>query len=252
MIDIIITELQKLKRYSILWIGIVVVSISPAMSVFTQSMYVKKDPTYGFSSLVNDTIWNNMGLFLPITISLIGGYMINREYTENTLKNILTIPMSFRKMLIGKILTLAIVTILFSFYSFIITLICSIIFFPKDITFIAIIKSLAQIIGMAICIYIAELPIIVFCSRKPNMFMGGVIISFVYGYFSIFLSGQNLQDIYPLSAGLGIIGFSGNTGSNITTYNPIIGLIVLCFMIIIAIVILMCTKNNEYENTKNV
>ena len=41
-------------------------------------------PHYGFYNLVNDTIWYNMCLFLPVTMIFLGGYMINREYTEDT------------------------------------------------------------------------------------------------------------------------------------------------------------------------
>ena len=129
MIRLIVTELQKLKRYSILLIGVVVVIFSPAAAVFTQKSYVHQDLNFGFSNFVNSVIWNNMGLIFPIAISLIGGYMINREYTDHTLKNILPIPISFRKLITGKLLALAIVTVLLGVYSFFITLICGAIFF---------------------------------------------------------------------------------------------------------------------------
>ncbi|MFD3156921.1 ABC transporter permease [Haloimpatiens sp. FM7330] len=244
MINVIITEIQKLKRYSILWAGIIVVMISPLMAVFTQKMYIVQNPNYGFESLINDTIWNNMGMIFPSTIALIGGYMINREYIDNTLKNSLPIPISFRRLLIGKIFTLGIVTVLFGAYSFLITLICSVVFFPTGITLFSAVKGFMQIVSMALFIYVAELPVIAFCGRKPNMFMGGVIVSFVYGYFSIFLSGENLQDIYPMSAGLGIIGFTGDTGSDIITYSPLVGCVVLLTMIIVTALILIPTKKN--------
>lgn len=41
---------------------------------------------YTFPDLLNSTIWNNMTMFFPMIIALIGGYMINREYTDDTLK----------------------------------------------------------------------------------------------------------------------------------------------------------------------
>lgn len=245
LFNIVITELEKLKRYSILFIGLVTMLLSPIMSVFIQKSYVKPDLNYGFLNLVDDTVWNNMGLILPITIALIGGYMINREYTDNTLKSIYPIPISFRKLLTGKLLTLAVITVFLGIYSWIITLICGIIFFPKGLTILTVLQGLGKIVVMALCVYVAELPIVAFCGRKPNLFMAGSVISFIYGYFAIFLSGENLQDYYPVSAGLGIIKFGGNTGNSSVSYHPIIGGCVLVTMIAITVVILLCSKKDK-------
>ncbi len=248
MIDIIIAEFQKLKRYSILLIGLVTVVLSPVMSVFTQKSYIKPDLNYGFPNLVNDTIWNNMGLVFPITIALIGGYMINREFTDNTLKNIFPIPVSFRRLLTGKLLAMAIVTASFGVYSWLITLICGCIFFPKNLTLITALQGFVQIVGMALCVYIAELPIVAFCGRKPNRFFAGAALSFIYGYLAIFLSGENLQDYYPVSAGLGIIHFGGSTGNSSASYHPAIGCFVLLIMIAVTVAILLCSK--RYNENK--
>lgn len=247
LIDIIITEFQKLKRYSILLIGLVTVVLSPVMSVFTQKSYVEPDLNYGFPNLVNDTVWNNMGLILPITIALIGGYIINREFTDNTLKSIYPIPISFRKLLSGKLLTLAAVTTFLGVYSWIITLICGVAFFPKGLTALTALQGLGKIVGMALCVYVAELPIVAFCGRKANRFMAGSALSFIYGYLAIFLSGENMQDYYPVSAGLGIIQFSGSIGNSSVSYHPMIGGCVLLIMITITAVILLCSRRDKEE-----
>ena len=51
-------------------------------------------------------------------ITLTGGYLINREYTDDTLKNILTVPVSFHRFLWGKLLTSGILAVGFGIYSF--------------------------------------------------------------------------------------------------------------------------------------
>lgn len=73
-----------------------------------------------FSSSV---IWNNLVLIYPATITLIAGYIIDRERTDDTLKNILTIPVSFRKMLIGKLITVGCMAIALSAIEFVFTII---------------------------------------------------------------------------------------------------------------------------------
>ncbi len=56
---------------------------------------------WDFAYLTEQVIKNNMSMIFPMCISLIAGYMISREQTDDTLKNILTVPISFKKLLTG-------------------------------------------------------------------------------------------------------------------------------------------------------
>lgn len=98
MLAFITTEFQKLKRYSIILVGMLGVACSPIISIVMQKIMTdeaKNVLNYTFPDLLNSTIWNNMTMFFPMIIALIGGYMINREYTDDTLKNLQVIPISF-------------------------------------------------------------------------------------------------------------------------------------------------------------
>ena len=106
MLAFITTEFQKLKRYSIILVGMLGVACSPIISIVMQKIMTdeaKNVLNYTFPDLLNSTIWNNMTMFFPMIIALIGGYMINREYTDDTLKNLQVIPISFPKLMIGKL-----------------------------------------------------------------------------------------------------------------------------------------------------
>ena len=94
MLSIVLTEFQKIKRYHILLIGIIGMTLSPVLGVITQNVAIEeaKNPNFNISALVDSTIWNNATIFMLIIFTLIGGYLINREYTDDTLKNILTVP----------------------------------------------------------------------------------------------------------------------------------------------------------------
>ena len=109
MLAFITTEFQKLKRYSIILVGMLGVACSPIISIVMQKIMTdeaKNVLNYTFPDLLNSTIWNNMTMFFPMIIALIGGYMINREYTDDTLKNLQVIPISFPKLMIGKLTTI--------------------------------------------------------------------------------------------------------------------------------------------------
>lgn len=125
MINIIITEFQKLKRYSILWVGIVAVLFSALLAAFQQN---SGNEIMQYESYANSVIWNNFSMAFPFMIVLIGGYIINREYVDHTLKNMLTVPIPFRKLLAGKMITVGLVTALYGFFSFLCTFVLGALF----------------------------------------------------------------------------------------------------------------------------
>ena len=68
---------------------------------------------WDFAYLTEQVIKNNMSMIFPMCISLIAGYMISREQTDDTLKNILTVPISFKRLLTGKLIVCGVLSIIF-------------------------------------------------------------------------------------------------------------------------------------------
>jgi ABC-type transport system involved in multi-copper enzyme maturation permease subunit len=243
MINIIITEFQKLKRYSILWVGIVAVLFSALLAVFQQN---SGSEIIQFESYINSVIWNNFSMAFPFMIVLIGGYIINREYVDHTLKNMLSVPISFRKLLTGKVITVGLVTALYGFFSFLCTLTLGSLFCRGNVSAVLVMKSFYQLIGLGLCCYLAVLPILIFFSRKQNGFLAGTGLAFVYGFCGTFIAGRALTDYYPITAGLGIIKF---TGDGALTFNPSVEIGILLIMIALSIVMLLCTKGFKDKPT---
>lgn len=241
MIDIITTEFEKIKRYNILWIGIVATLFSALLAVFQLMSSQGSDPLT-YEHYANGVIWNNLSLAFPFTIAIIGGYLINREYTDQTLKNILTVPISLRKLLIGKLITLGGITILLSFFSFLCTLVLGFVFCHINITGVIVIKSLIQFIIVNLCCYIAVLPIIVYFGYKQNSFLMGTGIAFVYGFCGVFVAGRKLTDFYPITVGLGLSGYTGDTGA---IYHPLIGVVTLAIILILTTILLTFAPNYD-------
>ena len=241
MINIIVTEFQKLKRYSILWVGTVAVLFSALLAAFQQTS-MKGHETLQYENYTNSVIWNNFSIAFPFMIVLIGGYIINREYVDHTLKNMLTVPIPFRKLLTGKLITVGLVTALYGLFSFICTFILGTLFCHENMSPALVAKSFFQLVGLGLCCYLAVLPIIIFFSRKQNGFLAGVGLAFVYGFCGIFIAGKKLTDYYPITAGLGIVKF---TGDGTLTFNISVEIGVLLLMITLSIVMLLCMKGYE-------
>lgn len=236
MINLIVSEFTKLKRYSIFWIGITAVAFSALFAAF--QTFGTNHAAADYQGLWESVIWNNFSLVFPFTITLIGGYMINREYVDQTLKNLVTIPISIHALLAGKLIVLGFVTIGLSVFSFLCTLIIGVFTGCNGMNILTILLSFQQIVGMGICCFIAVLPIVIVFAKKVNGFFAGVGLAFVYGFCGIFIAGRNLQDFYPITAGLGLIGYGGNIENGMITYNPSLGFSILLAVIILSIVML--------------
>jgi bacitracin transport system permease protein len=246
LIRIIKTEFLKLKRFHILLIGLIGMTFPAILSVFTQAVATPEVTTqnYGFSSLFKSTIWNSATIFMPVIFTLIGGYLINREYTDSTLKNIFPVPISFQRLLSGKLLAMGILSVLFGFYSYAITLVVGLLSGLSGLNAGILFTGLLQMLGISLFTYITILPILAFTSRKPGLFIGGVIVSFLFGYSAMFIKDVTIRSLYPILSGLTIMGFDTGTFMNTSeSGNLVLSLLSLTVMLLLTTVIVLLTKS---------
>ena len=119
--NIISTELLKIKRYSVVKAGLVMMSLSVLMSCFYSIASTNK--VWDFQYFIQQVIISNCTLFFPIIITLVAVYIISRETTDDTLKSILTVPISYKKLLIAKFWLLLFLTIVFSIFNALLSII---------------------------------------------------------------------------------------------------------------------------------
>lgn len=239
MIRIVKTEFYKLKRYHILWAGVALMLLSVLLTLFTSM--ANDGSVWDFAYLTEQVIKNNMSMIFPMCISLIAGYMISREQTDDTLKNILTVPISFKRLLTGKLIVCGVLSIIFGLICSLFTVIAEMIVgFPGFQISLAL-KATLQITAVNFFLYLAVLPIIIITCRKAGSFLIGVIIAFVYGYGGMFAAGNmTLANIYPITASLGIIGYrSYDTAVNWSRTTCIFS---LTAVVVISVVLIICMK----------
>lgn len=229
MLRLVKTELWKLKRFSVIWIGI---AATLSVVLLTRFMATAADGVvHTFENFSDDVIWNNFTLIYPAVITLIAGSIIERERNDDTMKNLLSIPVSFRRLLLGKLLASCLLAVLLAVLEFAFTFGVSFISRFPGFSAGGAVCSLLQMIGMNLCVYIAVLPIIILTGRRAGTFMTGVIFAFFYGFIGAFVTGHGLNNIYPITAGLGLIGYQG--GKDIA-YNVPFDFIVIFIMLVIA------------------
>lgn len=234
MINLVICEFMKLKRYGILWFGIVTIIFITALAVF-QSL--SGSGIIAFRTFSDNVVWNNFSLGFPFVITLIGGFMINREFADDTLKSILTIPVPPQRVLLGKVIVVGLLTGLFGIFSFICTVMsAALVLHCIDMSRVEIGRSLFQICALALFNFMAVAPLMIWFCRKRDRFLAGVGIAFFYGFCGIFIADRHLADFYPVTAGLGIIGYSGQ---NPDSRGLLIGWFVLGLMVILTGILIL-------------
>lgn len=99
MFRIVRTEIWKLKRYHMVWAGVSLMLLSVLLTVFSTTAL--DGTVWTFSFFAEQVIKNNLSMIFPMCIALIAGYIIAREEKDDTMKSILTIPISYSRMLWG-------------------------------------------------------------------------------------------------------------------------------------------------------
>ena len=112
-------EWRKLRRCQILLVGSVALTLCPVVQYGTQLIInpEMRDQNFDFVKLFANVIWGNTQIFLPISLVMIGGWLIDRENTNDTMKNLLTVPVAYPKLLGGKLIVTIFLSILFGIYS---------------------------------------------------------------------------------------------------------------------------------------
>lgn len=242
MIRLIKTELLKYKRYNVIWLGITSILFSIILATFQLAGTTNSIVSY--AGLSEGVIWNHFSLFLPFTFTLVIGYSINREYTDTTLKSILTVPISRFSLLLSKFAVGYVLVLIETLFSFFVTLTIAIAMRCSDINIISCITSFKQLWIVSSCCYIAVLPVIIIFCRKQNKFLSGVVFSFFYGFCGIFLADRNLVSLYPMTIGLVL---SNYTHDPKITYIPALSLIILLLLFVCSLIILKIStiKQND-------
>lgn len=245
MLKIIKTEFVKLKRFSIIWVGIAAML---ACVLLTRFMATASDGVnHTLAQFANEVIWNNFGLIFPTTIALIAGYLIERERTDDTMKNISAIPISFKKLLLGKICALVAICVALSVIEFIFMVLTVLLSGYPIQSFMDLPKSLFQMAGMNLLVFVAVLPVILLTCQRSGGFVNGVIFAFFYGFVGIFAAGHNLENFYPVTAGLGLINYQGDEG---LVYNKPINLLIIMLLVTLSILFIAGAKNRTDRKPK--
>ena len=95
-------------------------------------------------------------------------------------------------------------------------------------------------VAINLCVFIAVLPIVLIACQKAGAFINGVVFAFFYGFIGIFAAGHGLTNIYPITAGLGLINYQSD---EVLEFNKLVSLVVLVCMLLISFALVFFAKD---------
>lgn len=234
------TELKKIKRHYLLPLSMGVVILSSLLALF--QLTGAANSVVGYLPLTDGIIWNNVTLTFPFLITFFGGFLMKREYAEDTLKSNLITSVSYRKLKLAKMAVTLFAVILFVAVSFL----CSIVFavilrYPFSLGDVWTAFWKLSVTGIA-CL-IAVMPIIVLFTLKRNLFLAGTCGAFVYGFCGIFVADTRFTSWYPTTSGLTLIKYESNSAN----YQMSAAIFALAICLFISLLIISVARGKLYD-----
>ena len=247
MLQLVTCEWKKLKKSNILWI----IMAGAFFSVFVTFMQFIMalnidDHISNFEDFYVSTIWNNFCVAFPFVITIMGGMIFNQEYSNGTLKSIITIPISIKRLYIAKIIIIGVLVLVLSVRNYLFMIAGANLLHLPGIEGFHIVKSFLQILGMGIFIFIAVLPLIIWGFRKINGYYPMLVIAFMYGFFGMFILPKGLGDFYPITAGLRIIKYV-----DLPEGSTFAALLSVAVMVLISILLIYLVPYSYEEATQS-
>lgn len=240
------TEAWKLKRYHMIWAGVLLMLLSVLLTVFSTTAL--DGTVWTFPFFAEQVMKNNITTIFPMCIALITGYIISREAADDTLKSVLTVPISFPALLLGKLTVCGLLSLFLGFASAVFTVAASFLLgFPGG-ELPAILQAAAQITLNCLFLYIAVLPIIAIAARIPNGPLVGAVTAFVYGYGGMFAAGNmTLADLYPITASMGLVGY--RSYDEAVHWDPLLCALSLSAALLVSAILIVTTKRSASKKT---
>lgn len=209
MVILIKSEFQKLRRCNMLLVGILAATLCPLVQYGSNLIMNPelRDMYFTWTDLFDSVIGGNMQVFFPISFVMIGAWMIDREARDDTLKNVLTVPLSWRKIIATKLCSAGLLALLFGAYSFIVSCVCATAFRLPDFSAEVMLHGFMQIVGTSFGAFYIIMPLIVLFGKWRGAYLGGSVVAFLYSYCMLFFKSGPLRSIYPPLAALALTGY---------------------------------------------
>ncbi|MED4455727.1 ABC transporter permease [Metabacillus fastidiosus] len=202
MVNLLFTELLKLKRSKMFLISILGAMVAPFMVVVASYIYIKTKNPVQLITFVELFSEANLYTVLVIGVPLYGvitAYLFSREYLEDTLKNILTIPVSRISFIISKLMVLFMWIILLTFVAWGLILLLGVLGQFEGLSLLLIAKSFGNFMTGGILLFILSTPIVLVAVVMKN-YVPTIIVTIVITLINVMSGSSEHRGLFPWAA----------------------------------------------------
>ena len=213
MIGMLCVEFKKLKRKKFFWILLLVIIISAVIQEL-MGKRVYNNVAYGEALgffLHNGLIVNSYYLFIPI-FSLIGMELFLLERQNNTLINILTVPITKNVLITIKTAVLCIIALLYTVLTFLSICLLETEFNLHNIRTNFVLTHLAVYVIHGIACTVIAMMIIGIMLHFKQSAQAAVAVSFIVSFVGVFISQAPIPYLYCVNAMFYLSGAAQSTG----------------------------------------
>ncbi|MGL5256683.1 MAG: ABC transporter permease [Proteocatella sp.] len=198
MVSLLQCEFMKLKRSKMTIISILGAMVNPFMILveILKERSNNPDVIVTYSGIFSQSNMYMILIFGLIVYTVFASYLFGREYTENTLKTILTIPVSKSSLLISKFLTLIIWCVGLSILSWFFCLIVGLLANASELNMTVVLSSLFECSFGTLLLVLMFSPI-VFITIWTKGIVIPVITSATIVMFNAALTNENIGALFP-------------------------------------------------------
>ncbi|UHA71766.1 ABC transporter permease [Paenibacillus sp. 481] len=202
MVNLLYTELLKLKRAKMFMVSIIGASAAPILMFVAFLTAENEKPSE--QPITFEVSFYNTNLYVLLLIGtllygVITAYLFNREYVEDTLKNLLTIPVSRTSLIASKMAMLFIWIVILTLVAWGMTLILGLIGQFDGLSVAVLMKSLQQHLVGAVLLFLLSTPTI-FVTFLFKNYVPTIIFTSVITMANIAITNSKYKVLFPWSA----------------------------------------------------
>ncbi|WP_066193474.1 MULTISPECIES: ABC transporter permease [Gracilibacillus] len=196
MVSLLWTECLKLKRSSMLLISILGATVAPFVVVVAS--YISEE------TILFDQLFFQVNLYTVLIIGVplygvVTTYLFHREYTENTLKNLLTIPVSRLSFMVSKMMLLFIWISLLTALAWCLTAGIGLLLQFDGWSTSLLLASLQQFVTGGVLLFILSTPII-FVTLVMKNYVPTIIFTIIITLINVMAGNSEHRGLFPWAA----------------------------------------------------
>lgn len=196
--NLFITEVLKLKRSKLFLVSFLGAMVVPIMMFFMFTSMRARNPEniISFEDYFKQTDMFILLLIGTLLFGLLTTFIFNREYQEETLKNLLTIPIGRRSLIISKLMMVLMVILTLMIFSFMVTLILGFIGHFEGLTGEVLFKWIKIYLFSGILLFMLT-PSVIFITLLFKNYIATIGFTIVVSVVGIIVLQSEYVMIYP-------------------------------------------------------